>query len=196
MRIFFCRFNVDCSATESFYSINEKIGSEEPLADEGSLANSQRGQNQLQRGQGQPQRPQTAQSQPQRGQAQPQRTQSRPQGGQSQPQRGQNQPKRGQSQPQRGQNQPQRGQSQPQRGQNRPNGNGRRKQGSRRKRPQNGGQRKASNQRGVGSAAVQSRGQPQSPQDIEIVQYDATIPGNVILTASLYFRYVYFSLST
>ena len=29
----FCRFNVDCSETEEFYSINEKIGSQEPIAD-------------------------------------------------------------------------------------------------------------------------------------------------------------------
>ena len=151
----FRRFNVDCSETESLYSINEKIGSEEPLADEDSLANAQRGQNQAPQPQGQ---------QPSRPQNQPSRTtQNQPQGGQTQP------PSDG-----------------GQRGRNRPQGNGRRRgQGNRKrpqggKRPNGGGQRKAQgSQRGVGSASVQSRGQPRrpSPQEIEIVQYDATIPG-------------------
>ena len=165
----FFRFNVDCSETESLYSINEKLGSDEPLADEGSLANAQQGQKQSSR----------PQSQPQKSQNQPQRnTQSQPNRPQSQPQRGQNQPQSGGGQ--RGRNKPQ-GSNGRRRGQ----GNRKRPQGGQR-RPQNGaggGQRKAQgNQRGVGSASVQSRGQTDQRrpaiEDIEIVQYDATIPGS------------------
>ena len=158
----FCRFNVDCSETENLYSINEKLGSDEPLADEGSLANAQPGQKQPLRPQSQPQ------NQPPRN---PQTPSNRPS---SQPQRGPNQSQSGGGQ--RGRNKPQ-------------GGNGRRRGQSNRKRPQGGqrrpaqngvggGQRKAQgNQRGVGSASVQSRGQADPRiQDIEIVQYDATIP--------------------
>merc|ERR1712029_1205252 len=136
-------FNVDCSETENLYSINEKLGSDEPLADEGSLANAQPGQKQ-------PLRPS------------------------SQPQRGPNQSQSGGGQ--RGRNKPQGG-----KGRRRGQGNRKRPQGGQRRPAQNGvggGQRKAQgNQRGVGSASVQSRGQADPRiQDIEIVQYDATIP--------------------
>lgn len=43
------RFNVDCSETEGLYSINEKLGSEEPIAtDEASLSSSNSLENQRQ----------------------------------------------------------------------------------------------------------------------------------------------------
>ena len=32
------RFNVDCTETEDFYSINEKIGSTEPISNEDSIS--------------------------------------------------------------------------------------------------------------------------------------------------------------
>ena len=44
--ISFCRFNVDCSESEEFYSINEKIGSEEPIADDNDVASDSKPQSQ------------------------------------------------------------------------------------------------------------------------------------------------------
>ena len=70
--ILFYRFNVDCSETESFYNLNEKIGSEEPLlTDEGSLSSGRK-------------RPQENRPRPQQNQAtlpkqkRPQNSNSRP----------------------------------------------------------------------------------------------------------------------
>ena len=123
----FCRFNVDCSETENLYSINEKLGSDEPLADEGSLANAQPGQKQPLRPQSQPQ------NQPPRN---PQTPSNRPS---SQPQRGPNQSQSGGGQ--RGRNKPQGG-----KGRRRGQGNRKRPQGGQRRPAQNGvggGQRKA-----------------------------------------------------
>merc|ERR1712018_1024960 len=39
-------FNVDCSESEEFYSINEKIGSEEPIADDNDVASDSKPQSQ------------------------------------------------------------------------------------------------------------------------------------------------------
>ena len=36
--IYIFRFNVDCTETEDFYSINEKIGSTEPISNEDSIS--------------------------------------------------------------------------------------------------------------------------------------------------------------
>ena len=43
---FFYRFNVDCSETEEFYSINEKIGSVEPIAHNNDVASDSKPQSQ------------------------------------------------------------------------------------------------------------------------------------------------------
>ena len=78
---------MDCSEAEDFYNINEKIGSEDPIATDDSLASTSPNRQQAsqtnqrrQRPQNQPQQPQTR---PQQGQG---RRQQRPQA--SKPSRG------------------------------------------------------------------------------------------------------------
>jgi len=149
-------FNVDCTETEDFYSINEKIGSTEPISNEDSISSEPAPDRQ---------RPQSSQTNQKR---------RRPQN-QQQPQ----------AQRREGQK-PQGQRSQAQRPQQ-----GRRPQGQRPKQSEaasqgRGGQ--TSNNRpqnqlrgqdtsfGVGSASIQSRNNNQPQIDIDIVQYDATIP--------------------